>query len=735
MKSILTAAVMLGMACGAQAADFGDLAVSAAGLRERAAEAGAAAAVPAPAKVPTVSTATPAGSDFERWWEKFKDDTEDDICKAAQLKLKQNARLVQVLGVGGLFGRSLKQLPNGQIALLDEVGVNLGVTVGNNIIPLPVEGLGVSLGAQVEGQSQVVRPLAGTRYCQEIKEWAKLWEVKTALPLKARRISEMETGEIWKLPLTLKMSFSASIGTTVNQLVNISIGAGTAYSRRPSVTLYRMAGDKLRLRLRLDRVTAFTAGASVKSADIPMEQLSYWQADNILAGFVNKTVASEINKFISTQLSYGYSKNFGKKLLLEFTLDPRDEAQMKALEEFLRGDLGIIKRFVELGLEFNDFSASDDSASGLGELSAVSEHTLESVGGKPTFSGSDLYNGSAHNFHFQVPVVNAHDVSWSASYHRYQSVEKKGETLHVQQRTRRSDSKTLSVPFMGANVKHNSERTFYVVNREGLDGRASAPALMYQQNEGIVKHTDGSARDMVGQANGVLKYVGMRGEGVNEAETLPVKELFPDSGGAFKTYKTVAMNFSVLISERGLQQILTAPAEVVMKAYLSVMREYAPKIVDKVRDLFRVDGKGDVSYDAREVSIRLGGMPTYEDPVKPEDMVRQLAIGAEGMIRDLMGLRGMGNWKDQSAALTSIATGRSHSGLGYEDFLKVAVQLTDPLNVSAKVYVNTNKKVKGEKDYSQTYEFFNDRENSFDSNIAEVREMQSRFADPSDLTD
>ena len=216
-----------------------------------------------------------------------------------------------------------------------------------------------------------------------------------------------------------------------------------------------------------------------------------------------------------------------------------------------------------------------------------------------------------------------------------------------------------------------------------------------------------------------------------------MNELFPDDGGAFKTYKTVAMNFSLLINERGLQQILSAPAELVMKAYLNMMRQYAPlkKIIDKIMDLFHVDERGRATYDSIEAQRRLGWNSNPKDNSEPEELARKLALGATEVIKDLADLRRTGNWKDQSAMLAALTTGKSRSGLDYEDFLKVAVQLTDPLNVSAQVFVSTSKKYKGEQDISQTYQFFNNRSDSFDANIAEVNQMQARFGDPAMLTD
>ena len=693
--------------------------------------------VPAPAKPPVVAPGAPVTSDFDRFWEKLKDGTVDSICKAAQLKLNENAKLVNVAGIGGGFGRYMLRFPNEKIALVDEVDVKLSATLGNSILQVPdVPGLGVNITGQVEGKSQVVRPLESDKYCKELGTLVKLYEIKTAIPSTARRISAMENGEIWKLPLTLHFGFGASIGATINEMINVSVSAGETKESKPSVTLYRMDDTHLRLRVRLDRVTVRSAGASASSVQIPMADLGLWNADNILAKFVNKTWANAINSYISTQLSLGHSRNFGKKLLVEFVLNPGDLEQMAALERFMLGDFSILKRFVDLGLHFNDFGENDETVTGLGDITAAANQAGQGIGAKPGFAGSDMYHGHSNNVHMQVPLLHTQDVSWSASYNRYQSLEKAGETLHVQQRTRQSDGKSVNLPILGSERKYNSQKTVYVVNKESADGKATLPTMMYQQNEGFVRHSDDTARDMLEKANGVLRYVGMKGAGTNEGEVLPVVEIFSEKGGTFKYYKTGVMNFKLLISESGVQDILTAPAEALMKAYMNMMREFVPAIVDKVMDLFYIDKDGKVGFDSREAARRVSGTSAdYENPVKPADVVKELALGATEMIRDIASVRDAGGWKAQSETLSKVAAGNSGSGLSYDDFLKVVVQVVDPMHVSAEVFVHTDKKVQGEADVTQNYKFFNNKDNSFDANIAEVNQMQARFAEPATLTD
>ncbi len=687
--------------------------------------------------VPTVTPGAPVTSDFANFWEKLKDGTIDDVCKAAQLKLNENVRLGSVPGVGGGVGRYLLRAPSQKLALVDEVDVNLSATLGNDILQLPaVQGLGVSLSGRLEGRSQVVRPLDSDKYCRELGTLVKLYDLKTAIPATAGRISAMEIGEIWKLPLSLRFSFGATLGTTFNELVSVSVSAGESKERRPSVTLYRMDENRLRLRVRLDRVTVQSAGASVSGVQFPLSDLGLWNADNVLAGFVNRTWAGEVNKFLAAQLSFGYSRNFGKKLLVEFILDPKDARQMAALEKFMRSDFSILKRFIELGLHFNHFAENDETAGGLGEITDAAGQAARGVGEKPSFAGSDIYHGHSNNLHMRLPFVHAQDVSWSASYNRYQSTDRQGETLHVQQRTRNSDGRSVNLPFLGSQVKYNSQKTVYVVNKEGLDGKTSMPALMYQQNEGFLRQGDGTARDMLETANGVLRYVGVNGGAANEGNTLPSAEIFPDTGGFFKHYDTAVMNFKLLINERGLQEILLAPAQAVMKAYLNMMRRFVPGIVDKVMGLFYIGEEGRVRYDSREAARRVGGTSAdYANPVKPVDVVKKLALGAEEFLRGLAGARGAAGWKAQAEKLAEIAAGSSDSGLSYEDFLQVVVQVVDPLNVSAEVYVHTDKQVEGEEDVTRNYQFFNGRDNSFDAGIAEVNQMHARFADPAVLTD
>lgn len=698
-------------------------------------------------KAPAVSSAAAVPNGLADFWTKLNMDAYDDVCKNAALELNKGGKLAAVAGLEGGFKRYMRKLPDGKVALIDEVKVNLSASLGNAPLRLPdVQGLSVSLAGLLEGKSQVLRALESDRYCKELGTLARLYRVKTVLPASAGRISRMKNGEIWKLPLTLRMSFGSAIGTTINEVLKVSLSAGITRESKPSVTLYRMDDKNLRLRLRLDRIEVKSVGVSASSVEIPMADIGLWKAENILADLVNKAWAKKINEYIALKLSYEHSRFSGKKLLLEFILDPANPIQMEGLEKLLRGDLGAVRRYVEMGLNFNSFSDDDDCAGGLGKLEDLAGQAGQALDSAASFAGSDIYSGRSNNLNIQVPVLHTQNTGWSSSYNRYQSLAREGEALHVQQRTAVSEGSSLNIPFAGAVVKYGSRKDIYVINKEGANGRTTGPAMMYQQHEGFIRQGDGAARNMIEKANGVLRYVGANGEGTDQSNTVPADGIFPPlpedpdggpNGPGAKTYKSAVMSFKLLVSDRGVQDILSAPADAIMKAYINMMRETEGRIISMVMDLFTTSKDGKVDYDRQLAGKRLGISPLdhFENAMNPLDIVDTLAYAATQVIRDITSVREAGGWKERSGKLAKVSAGNSRSGLGYEDFLKVVVQLVKPGNISAEVYVHTDKRVTGEADVTRNYMFFNNRDNDFDSTIAEVNQARERFAEPSELTD
>ncbi len=693
---------------------------------------------------PVPSTYTPT-TELTNFWGNLTDGAKDKLCKAANIKINQGAHIIDQIGIEGGLRREFKSYPDQRLALIDEISLKLNVALGTELLNVPnVGGLSVSVGGALEGKSVVVRPLANNSYCKNLALLAKLWDVKTVLPVNAKRIGAMEVGEIWKVPLVVRFSFGVGAGANVSEVVNVSLGASETKERKPTISVYKMDADTLRVRFRVDHVTVKSVGAAAGTFDIPAGDIGVMSGENLIATTVNRTLASQINKFIAFKLGYNYYKVSGQKLLLEFYVNPNDQEQVAKLAEFLKGNLGTIESFIKMGLRFDKFSEDETTQSGVGELQDLADAGA-AAGGTNTFTGTDHYDSHGHNFNITIPVIHAHQNNWTSSYHRYQALNGDA-TIHVQQQTRVSNGDSMNLPFVGTLIKYNSKKDVYVVNKEGKNGEVSRPVMLYQKYEGFVRQGDPRAREMLDNANDVLKYAGMKGNGTDTSNTLPSAGIFPPlppvehdynsdnpQQDPTKTYRSAVMSFKLVFGEQAVQDIIFAPAQMIMKSFMNVMRETEGEIINKVMDLFTINKKGEVTYDYNAAAKRLESpFPASDGGTNPLDIVRTLAYSATKFIEKITSVRQEATWKGQSERLADVA---SHDDMKYDDFLKVVIQLVDVKNISSEIYIHTDKRVKGEPDVNQNYTMFNTRDNGYDSTIADVTQMQQRFADPADLTD
>jgi len=699
-----------------------------------------------------VSTITQPSNELVHFWENLKDHTFEDICKAAEIKLNQDTKLENIAGIEGKFERYLRQFPDKRIALIDTVGVKIDASLGKEILNVPDFGpLNVSISGSIEGKSIVVRPLESTKYCKELDTLIDLRKIKTILPINEKRISEMKKGEIWKFPITTRFSFSSGISAPVATYITISIGAGVSKERKPSITLYRIDENNIRLRIRIDRILVKSVNAGISSTfSIDAGDIGLFEAENILTKEINRQIAKEINKYLAAKISYGHSRFSGRKILLEFLINPNDNVQLENLVQLLKGDLGIIKKFIQLGLKFNEFKETDNASQGLNNMNEVINEAENHLGIEANFTGANHYHGHSDNLDINIPIIHNHNTSWSTSYNRYQTMEEKDGVIHVSQSGKTSNGSSINIPFVGTLIKYNSEKNIYVINKESSDNKVSQPVLLFQHNVGFVRQDENVARGIISSINNVLKYVGVHGNGINENNLIPVDDIFPtspqpesnmneiDSGNSGKRYRAAVISFKLMFSKEGIQEILMAPAEMILKSYLNVMKEAESFLIRQVGHLFFIDKKGNLDYDRNKAAQILGIdeiMGSQNGSINPLDILRDMAYTATCLIKDIFSIRDEQDWKKQAIKLSAIAAGRSKSKMGFEDFFKVVIQLASKENVSAEVYVHTDKRIKGEEDITQTYNYFNNRDNNFNSTISEVNTMRERFSDPSLLTD
>ncbi|MCG2726619.1 MAG: hypothetical protein L6420_10320 [Elusimicrobia bacterium] len=693
-------------------------------------------------------------NEFIQFWDDLREDVWEDICKAARLDLSEKAEIADIVGIKGKFKRYLKQYPDKRIALIDEVGVGFTGNHTSEIFNIADNPFNVSFNAKMEGKSIVVRRLNGIKYCDEILPLLDLRKVKTILPVKAERISKMKPGEIWKFPIILSIGLGGSISHNFNGL-SVSLSFGSSREKKPSITLYKMDEKTLRLRVRLDRATFKSVGASAGAFSVSAGDIGLFETENLLTKLVNKEIAREFNKYLSLKLGLSHDRAKGKKILIEFLLDARDSEQIDRLVDFLKGDLGVLRKLLKMGSQFNNVDVENDIQAGsdaLNDMDNVGEDSLET---ESNFVGSAHFNSHGNAFNVQIPLLHSCQSDSNLRYDRYQTVEGK-EILHSHQASQNISRSSINIPWIGKRHKRNVRQTMYVVNYEKMGGEVSEPVVLYQRYDGAVRYSESTARSMIEDANDILQYAGTNGEGTNPDYTIDTNPLFPklaeaennpeyDENGfaippARRQYKSAILSFSIVFTKTAIRDIINAPAKLVMKAFFNILAGFNKKVIDQVAHLFDITADGKVKYSYGEVARVLKKefywMDDNDDRESPMNAVRDVCYKVSRIVADLASVKNAAGWKEQSKLMAKVLSGKSKSRIGYSRMLKLLVQFVNPKNLYANINFQTHKKIEGEEDITVKQDFFNPEAGmNYDSQMANATELRNMFNNPSTLTD
>jgi hypothetical protein len=172
-----------------------------------------------------------------------------------------------------------------------------------------------------------------------------------------------------------------------------------------------------------------------------------------------------------------------------------------------------------------------------------------------------------------------------------------------------------------------------------------------------------------------------------------------------------------------------------MKAVFNVMEGLDREIVSKVRHLFRIGGDNRIDYDwkaAREIlrQYERGGDNAFD----PLSVVNTFCSNIAAIVSDISSVRDIGDQKEKSARFSKVLAGKGKSRLGYEGLLQVLIQLVDVKDISASLSVQTDKRIAGEANISDSYSFYNTGLEA-GSQLSTADAMRDRFSDLSDLSD
>lgn len=657
----------------------------------------------------------------------------DRLCRRAKLELHQDFDIAEIGGVGGRFGRRLRQIDERHEAIIDTVDVRF--RAGYSFPYQVSEHVNFSfwVGGSAELESTVIRSREGKLSCEELLQLADLRHVKTVFPFRASRIKNMAPGEVWKLPIRLSWGFAPSIGGGAEGLAVSITAGGRTKSGQAALTLYRMDAERLRMRFRLEDAVIYNHGGNVLGT-VPAIAVGSLGA-NIIAEAVDSVIAKELAKFVQTQLGYFRSSADGQSIIFEQILDPRDDEQMQALEKVVKGDLRDILSLLvrRRGLIPLDRPAYENAAD-------LSRHYHSVLEGKDLSVLADTYSREAGGWTLRLPLLTRQGWHDSSASDQFERLGDSHEEVRIYSAERNRQRGYLYLPIVGAIVNDNNADSAQTLTPV-VAGAAGPAAAVYIRQNAFERVGASSVREEAERFSRLTALIGRESGSPTAARTaLPVDRFFPAGEARFQTrnggprgtstqnnehsYDKGNMVLSLLVTPEGMTQAVAASNEAVARAYANTLDESDRAV------LRAVAASG---FDPAEVRRQAqAAADAAGDTVSPRRYV-ELAERAALVVTDMIRLREAPDNDRRAALLARIIEGESESGLKYDEFMAVLVQLADPTQVRADFRVDVKKGVKGLSNVNQRMRY----NGGIDSEplIAQAARLRGPFAGPTDVTD
>ncbi|HEX4048199.1 MAG TPA: hypothetical protein VH309_10215 [Elusimicrobiota bacterium] len=690
--------------------------------------------------VPTTAEGGFGTPDRTRLDQQLKRGVLDQLCRTAQIPIDYNFGSGDFSGTGVGVKRYLQTELDNTVALIDDEKIHVSFlhTLTEAIGGASGVSVGLTLGGAIEGHSMVIRRTGTKQSCDEIKRLVDLRDIKTVLPATAKRISEMGLGELWRVPFTLTYSQGVGVNDSAAAGEGVNVTFGRTDNGTASMTLYRIADDKVRFRFRIDHVVVWSRGLGVTYTYPGVVYAA--DSTNILLKVLQQQAADEIGHYTSAWLNLGQASSDGKKILMEFVVDPRDPAQAEALAKAMRGDFDELVKFSARMSTLQVKNTMNDYLSLRGRNSAEL--------GPSTYGASDDYKAKTRSIAINIPFFIQHNAAALLGDDNIRRYTDAGGTFHFFQAEKTKNNAYFDAPFVGALVKDNSQRDVEAVTYAPKGGVSGAPIVVYIRNEGYFRESGSAVREPIQQINSVLGAAGEQRGADGRALLLPADVLVPPpaplpppSGRDREQTGEPAdrrgmLSFTLVLNQKAVSDILAAPSQEVLRAF-SASLDAADK---PLMDWLIANGKLgrnnalDYSWNAARRAF-----PTDEDSSRGAGQSEQvsaiasLSRQAAGLLADLAAARGAKNNDDRAQALARMIGGKGKSDLAYEDCLRVLVQLADPLDLSGDIVANVRSSSKDVKSANNHLILKKDRPEV--PTLKEAGDAKARFAQPSILVD
>jgi hypothetical protein len=286
----------------------------------------------------------------------------------------------------------------------------------------------------------------------------------------------------------------------------------------------------------------------------------------------------------------------------------------------------------------------------------------------------------------------------------------------------------LNLPFVGTVFRRSSTRTIDVFNTvKDQDPSPSGVTAVYQYIAGAVHGRSRAMRNMLEEANSIMKLVGAQGGAENLSAAIPVAGIMPP-GKRFQ--KSMMMSFTLMCDEAAARDIVAAPVAALVKAFAASLDDDSRDLFQKALSVSTINADGSLSYQEGALAAALG-VNAEEDAALPCGLLCQidsLSATAAEIVADVASIRDEKDVGARSARFCQILSGKSQSGLAYADLLRVLVQFVNPADISADLTVHA-----GGKDAH--YSFNAGNASSEAAAIKKLKLAQGRFGAPPVLSD
>jgi pyruvate/2-oxoglutarate dehydrogenase complex dihydrolipoamide acyltransferase (E2) component len=623
---------------------------------------------------PAAPSGTPEGGyadpDRRRIDEERRKNVLDQLCR--KLKLKKDFN-VDAAGLNGTLGftRRMEADVDGGLALIDEEELRIGwaKSMGHALGEGGPAG-SVWAGATVEGRSLVVRRLGTFNTCSEVDRLIDVTDIKMALPFTAKRIMAMDRGELWRIPLTLNVGYGASLSDAMDgNTVSLSFGMAKSKNGAASMTLWRLNEKQARFRFRIDYVDVRSRSFNI-SKTIPVAEFVLG-GTNAAMNFVNKEIAKQLNHYTSFNLGLSHAKTNGRRLILEYVIDPTDPEQAQAMADALQGNF---RTLITLARRMATTLTSEDETRQAYE-DLQDENSLRL--GAATYAAMSEYKGRTDSFSLNIPFILNRNVTESMGSDKIVRYTGEGGEFQFHNAARTPNAEYFNVPFVGPIVKDLEHRNVDFVTYAPSGKPHEEPFGVYIHNQAFLRLPASSVTQGMEDANSVLRLAGAARRGApDRTMDIPLPSLPPiPEGRKEQSDQKGWVSLTMVINQKAVREALAASSAEILKAWA-----FGTPVQDRSWAEWLVkNGKlegGRLVYDqgkaSRDLGIEIGG----------QSWLAKMSQEAGGLVGDLAEAAAAPSNEERAAKLAKAFSQESRSGLPHKEVFRVLIQFVDPMDIT-----------------------------------------------------